>query len=454
METDFKKDFDTIVIGGGASGMMAAISASEADQKVLIIEKNEVLGKKLSITGGGRCNILNLELDIHKLLKNYGNKKSDYDFLYSPFSIFGVKETIEFFKNIGIEIFEEIKKDNNGKIIENRKRAFPVSQSAINVRDKMLNKILKNKVEILYNTKIEEIIFNNSKIEGIVLPPPSGAGRTNEIYTAKKYILATGGYGKPETGSTGDGFNFIKKINKNNTKKDWNIKINESTPDLLPVISKDRFIKELSGMSIENIKITFFVDDVKKKVLKYNKNNLESQNRILFTHFGLSGPTIINNSRFIKEYLKEGNVYIEIDLFPKFNEKELDLFLLNIFEKNKNKKLKNVLKEIYDGNILENIFYGFVFAPPSGVGGTVFLERQINSISKYERKNIINLFKKIKININAMASDEKAIVSDGGIDLKEIDFKNMSLKKIPNLFVTGDLLDISRPSGGFSLQLC
>jgi len=396
MKENFKNDFDTIIIGGGASGMMAAISASEAGQKVLIIEKNEVLGKKLSITGGGRCNILNLELDIHKLLKNYGNKKSDYDFLYSPFSTFGVKETIEFFKNINIEIFEEIKKDNNGKIVENRKRAFPVSQSAIDVRDKMLNKILKNKVEILYNRKIEEIIFNNSKIEGIVLTPTSETGETNKIYCAKKYILATGGYDKPETGSTGDGFNFIKQINKNNTKKDWNIKINESTPGLLPVISKDRFIKELSGMSIENIKITFFVDNIKKKVLKYNKNNLESQNRILFTHFGLSGPTIINNSKFIKEYLKEGETYIEIDLFPKLNEKELDDFILNIFENNKNKKLKNVLKEIYDGNILENIFYGFVFAPPfGGWRGCIF--RKTNKFYFKRRKKKYNKsFKKSK----------------------------------------------------------
>jgi len=412
-------NYDVIIIGGGASGMMAGVvAAREArGQKILIIEKNSSLGEKLKITGGGRCNIFNAEYDTKVLLKNYGEGEK---YLHSLFSKFDVSDTEKFFKDIGIEIK-----------IEDRKRAFPKSERAVDVFEALNKEIIKNSVEIKYESKVEQILFSEGIVSGIKI------FNDKNIYTAKKYILSTGGYSHPETGSTGDGFKFLE----NN-----NIKINKPTPSLVPVIVTDNWVKGLTGKSIENIKLTFFVDGIKKKLIKVDK---ETKNRILFTHFGLSGPTILNNSKLISDWIKEGSVVLSLDLFPNLDEGDLDKNLLSIFDQNKNKILKNVLKEIYPGNILEEIFLD-----KDNILNSISLDREINDIKKEERKLIIKTLKSLTINISGLMGYDKAIIADGGVDLSEIDFTNMSLKKIQNLYVTGDILDIVRPSGGYSLQLC
>lgn len=410
-------DYDTIVIGGGASGIFAAIFASEENKKVLLLEKNKTLGAKLKITGGSRCNILNAELDKNILLSNY---KEASKYLHSPFSKFGVEETIKYFSSLGIDIK-----------VEDRKRAFPKSEKATDVFKSLEAQLIKNKVDIKTNTAVEKIIIRNGEVKGIKLFDDT------EIITADKYILSTGGYSHPETGSTGDGFNFLKE---------HKIKIDEATPSLVPIAVREEWVKNLSGKTIENLKITFFVDEVKRKVLK---TDIQNKNRILFTHFGLSGPTILNNSKYISDFLHEGSVTISLDLFPDKNEKELDDFLLSVFDRNKNKILKNILNEIYPGNILEEIF-----PDQSSLLSKISISREVNDIKKEERKMMVKTLKNLIINVDTLMGFDKAIIADGGVDISEIDFESMSLKKIKNLCVTGDMLNISRPSGGYSLQIC
>jgi predicted Rossmann fold flavoprotein len=430
--------YDTIIIGGGASGMMAGIVAARAGGRVLIIEKNASMGEKLKITGGGRCNIFNAEEDVRILLKNYGENQK---YLHSPFAKFGTPETKNFFQEIGIEVKTE-----------DRKRAFPISEKALDVYKALEKKLIENNVEIKLNSSVESLALAS-------LPEGEGprVGLKNveyvkiknddKIYTAKKYILATGGYSHPETGSTGDGFKFLKSLN-------LGIDIVEPTPSLVPVTVSNEWVKKLTGKTVENLKMTFFVDGVKKKVLKYKKSieqtegykNAVAGNRILFTHFGLSGPTILNASKEISDWLKEGEVVLSLDLFPQFDEKEFDKFLLNIFEENKNAVLQNILKKIYPGNILTEIFADNL--------PNLDLEKQVNDVRVSERKDVCRVLKNLPIAITGLMGFDKAIIADGGVNVDEVNFENMSLKKIPNLHITGDMLNINRPSGGYSLQLC
>ena len=419
--------YDTVIIGGGASGMMAA-SVESSSAKVLILEKNSELGKKLKITGGGRCNILNAEMDMRKLLKNYGTSEK---YLQTAFSIFGVQDTTHFFSKIGIEIK-----------IEDRKRAFPKSERALDVFNALEKELIKNKVEVKLNTKIQEIIIDNYKVVGIKI---LNENKEMEIFTADKYILSTGGYSHPETGSTGDGFRFLK---------DAGIKISEASPSLVPISVSQAWVKSLSGKTIENLKLTFYIDGIKKKVIK---NNLETKNRILFTHFGLSGPTILNTSKLISDWMHEGKTSLSIDLFPELDEKGLDDFLLNIFDNNKNKIFKNILNDIYAGNILENIFLDKNFCIENNFESgdeKNILNKEVNNINKGERRKLVNIFKNLKVNITGLMGFDKAIIADGGIEPNEINWDNMSLKRLSNMRVTGDMINITRPSGGYSLQLC
>lgn len=439
--------YDTIIIGGGSSGMMAA---NVALGRTLILEKNSELGKKLKITGGGRCNILNAEMDPKRLLKNYGSSEK---YLHTPFSMFDVQDTIDFFKNLGIEIK-----------IEDRKRAFPKSERALDVFLALEKDLEKNKVEVKYNTEIQEIIINNYKVEGIKILKQNenkkdikeSSTKDNlenfEILTADKYIMSTGGYSHPETGSTGDGFKFLK---------DSGIKISEASPSLVPISVSNTWVKNLSGKTIENIKLTFYVDGIKKKIIKSKaekdidisnasayKNSVEN-NRVLFTHFGLSGPTILNNSKLISDWMHEGEVTLLIDLFPHLDEKGLDGYLLNIFDNNKNKIFRNILNEICAGNTLEEIFLD-----KNNNLSDIDLGKEVNMISKSERRKLVNVFKNLKVNITGLMGFDKAIIADGGIDASEINWDNMSLKRLSNMRVTGDMINITRPSGGYSLQLC
>lgn len=401
--------YDAIVIGGGASGMMAALSLGLRNKKVLLIEKNKTLGAKVKISGGGRCNISNANFDKHDFLKNYGEYAP---FLYSTFSQFGVRDTFNFFEERGLPL-----------VVEAYGRAFPKSQKSTDVIKFFLNLLKINKVEILTNTTVTKIIHENNTIQNILV------GQT--FYQAHNYILATGGVSHPETGSTGDGFSWLSDLGH---------EVKPPTPTIVPVATSDKWIHLNSGISLPNIKITFY----KEENNKYKKAFFKKGN-ILCTHFGLSGPLILNSSSLIWDLLQEGNVKAQIDLYPDMEINILDEHIRNIFDNNKNKILKNVLREILPAGSLRGI---------STLLRDLDLEKKIHNITKTERRKLVDLFKSLPVTITHLMGYDKAVIADGGVILEEIDTKTMRSKIIQNLFITGDLLNINRPSGGYSLQLC
>ncbi|MEI7709521.1 MAG: aminoacetone oxidase family FAD-binding enzyme [bacterium] len=400
--------FDVIVVGGGASGMMAAGAAAALGKKVLLLEKNRELGKKLKITGGGRCNITNAEEDVRVLLKKYGSAEQ---FLYSSFSQFGVKETFDFFE-----------KRNLPLVVQARKRAFPHTEKAFDVF-KVLEKYIKTgEVVIKTNSPVRKISKIGNKITGM-----QTSGDEKETYTANSYILATGGNSHPETGSTGDGFKWLTDLGH---------KVKPPTPTIVPIAVEDEWVKSLSGISIPNMKITFYMDGVKK----FNQTG-----KILFTHFGLSGPLILNLAGKIGDLLEEGIVTAKIDLYPDLDESKLEKKILKVFDDNKNKMLKNIFGQLV----------------PDGTAKAILpllkntdIETKVHSVSRESRKGLIALLKALPVTVTGLMGFDRAVVADGGVDLSEIDTKTMRSKKLENLFITGDLLHINRPSGGYSLQLC
>ena len=397
--------YDIAVIGGGPSGMMAAGKAAELGASVILIEKNATLGKKLLITGGGRCNVTNACFDMKQFLDKF---KDDKKFLFSPFSKFSAKDTVEFFNNHGMETK-----------VEANNRVFPLSNSAQSVFDVMVNYIKNNKVTILNNSSVKGFTIDNGLITAINL-------RDKKTIKARSYILATGGKSRPETGSTGEGFNWLKEIGHT---------IIEPSAALVPLIIKDKWVHTLSGISLEEVKITTYLS---------NRPQSKNKGKILFTHFGLSGPMILNMSKDVGELLKYGEVTMLLDLAPPLDMGVLDKRLQEVLKVHQNKKIKNSLSEIVPQAIAP------IIIKLSGVDP----EKPVNILSKDERLTIVRLIKNLPMTVTGLMGEEKAIITSGGVDLHEIDFKTMQSSKYPNLFIVGDVLNIDRPSGGYSLQLC
>ncbi len=406
MSIDVKDD--VIVIGGGASGMMAAGRASERGLKVLLIEKNKELGKKLSITGGGRCNILNAEDDTKKLLENYGDASK---FLHSSFAQHGMKDSMKFFEDRNLPI-----------VVEARKRAFPESQDARDVTKVMKKYVTDHNVELKLNTRVQRFMIEDGEITGI---------KTNKgIFRAKNYILSTGGSAREDTGSTGEGVQWLKELGHT---------VHEPNPNIVPLTVEDEWVKGLSGTTLSFMKITFGSD--RKKI----NGRFSMKGKILFTHFGLSGPLILNSAYKVKQLLKHGHVKATIDMYPDTEVGTLRNRLLELFNVNKNKTLKNILKEFVPHGMTE------------GVLSQISPELQnmkVHSVGKDERNALADRLKAMPLTINGTMGMDWAVISDGGVDLKEIDMKTMCSKLHNNLYFTGDVLNINRPSGGYSLQLC
>ncbi len=403
--------YDVIVIGGGASGMMAALSLGLRNKKILLIEKNKNLGEKVKISGGGRCNITNKTFDKHLFLKNYGDAAP---FLFSPFSQFNVEDTINFFESRGLPLK-----------VEAQNRMFPKTEKATDVVKFFLKYLKDNNVSILTNSIVKKIIHNDGLISGVLVG--------NTEYKAKNYILATGGISHPETGSTGDGFNWLEDLGH---------KVKEPSPTIVPIATSDEWIHAMPGISLPDIKITFYLYKEENNKLK---KVFFKKGKVLCTHFGLSGPLILNSSSQVWDLLQEGKVIAKIDLYPDMEINILDEHIRNIFDNNRNKILKNVLKEILPDGSLRGI---------SLLLFEIDLEKKIHNITKLERRKLVDVFKNLPVNITNLMGYDKAVIADGGVMLDEIDTKTMRSKLIKNLFITGDLLNINRPSGGYSLQLC
>ncbi len=398
------KIYDVIVVGGGPSGMMAAGRAAELGAKVLLLEKNDKLGKKLLITGGGRCNITNAEFDIRKLVSKYGPKGKA---LFGSFTRFGVEDTLEFFNSRGLPTK-----------IELEKRAFPQSNKAKDVWSLLIEYLKQNKVEIVSGEAVKKILNEENLIKGVVTK--------NKTYTAKNYIITTGGKSRPETGSTGEGFEWMRKLGHS---------VEESDPALVPVRIQEDWVKKLSGLSFTDIKLTIFQD---------NKKQESRLGKMLFTHFGISGPLVLNMSKNIAELYKYAPVKLELDLYPALDLTALDKKLLDHLSGGLNKKIKNILGGIVPPRMIPAILQLTNIDP--NIEG--------NSLAKTQRRQITALIKALPMSVAGFLGVEKAIVTSGGVSLKEIDFKTMQSKLYSNLFLAGDILNFDRPSGGFSLQIC
>lgn len=399
------QEYEVVVIGGGAAGMMAACVSGGEGKRTLLLEQNNKLGEKLRISGGGRCNILNAEENTRTLLENFGEASK---FLFSPFSQFGMQETWEYFESQGLPL-----------MVEERKRAFPQSESAEDVCTFFKQLLEKNKVEVRKNVTVTELVKRSNTITKIVTSKGDFVGNS--------VILATGGVSKPETGSTGDGFKWLAKLGHT---------VFEPRPTIVPLKVQEKWSRNLSGISLQDAVITFRRGKEKK---------FSVQGPILFTHFGLSGPTILNAAAKVQDYLYAGSVEARIDIFPNKTIGALDTELLDLFEQNKNKDARNALKELL---------------PPGTV--EVFLSRitdmtedtKVHSITKEQRSELAHFLKQIPLTISGLMDPEHAVIADGGVDLTEIDTKTMHSKVLENVFIIGDLLHIRRPTGGYSLQLC
>lgn len=400
------KKYDVIVIGGGPSGMMAGGRAGEVGAKVLILEKNNRLGKKLSITGGRRCNITNAEFDNSIFIQNFKDAQS---FLSVALSKYSVKDTFDFFEGRGLPL-----------MVEDRKRAFPQSEKAEDVCKVLVDYIEESgNVDVQLNAEVVSLVMSDGKLVGVKT--------TLETFLADKIILATGGLAAPDTGSTGEGLSMLSSIG--HTVKD-------PDPSLVPLKSPTKWVHDLSGTTVDNVTLRFTQND---EIMH------ETQGRILFTHFGISGPTVINSARIAKDLLKGGQISASIDLYPNRSFKQLDGMVRAILERNAKKLLKSLIKELVQNKLGDTI----VKLMEPGVG-----ELKASSVSKSQRHDLVHILKDLNFPITDTMGLAYSIVADGGVSPEEVDFENMTSILFPNLYLIGDTININRPSGGFSLQLC
>lgn len=391
-----------IVIGGGPAGMMAAIRAAENSAEVILFEKNNRLGKKLSITGKGRCNLTNIA-DVPEVVKNIpGNGK----FLYSALKNFTTADTINFFESLGLKTK-----------IERGGRVFPESDSAAEVIDVLTKKLALLNVDVQLNSKVTEIISDGKKILGVEVG--------KKFFYSDRIILATGGASYPATGSTGDGFKFAKKLGHTVTK---------IFPALVPLEVEEDFIKILQGLSLKNVRVTLNAD---------NKKIREIFGEMLFTHFGISGPIILTLSGEVAKLLDEKKfVEILINLKPALTAEQLDARILRDFEKFKRKSIKNSLVELLPQKLIP-IILDLSYIDE---------EKKVDEVSKIERRKLVEVLQNLPLTVTKTRPIDEAIVTAGGVSVKEIDPKTMQSKILQGLYIIGEVADVDGFTGGFNLQ--
>ena len=400
-----------IVIGGGPAGMMSAISSAESGNDVTIIEKMQSLGRKLLITGKGRCNITS-SLDMDEFIKNIpGNGM----FLYSAFKNYTNQDIIKLLKEEGLEVKEE-----------RGNRIFPVTDKSLDVLKCFEKKLKSLNVNIILNTKVKEILVEDNIVKGVKTE--------KEIINADKVILATGGKSYPLTGSTGDGYVMAQKLGHTVTK------IN---PSLVPLETFDKeTCKNLQGLSLKNVQIEL-IDKNKNKVI------YEDFGEMLFTHFGVSGPTILSSSAHLVRYkniqqlFNENKISLKIDFKPALSEEKLNDRILRDFNEEKNKMFRNSLDKLLPQKLIPTII------KISGIDPN----KKVNEITKIERKNLVKLLKNFEITIKGFRNIDEAIITSGGIKIKEINPKTMESKIIKGLYFAGEIIDVDAYTGGFNLQI-
>ena len=406
------------IIGGGPAGMMAAISASKNNNEVYLLEKNNRLGKKLLITGKGRCNITS-SLNIKDFIANVpGNGK----FLYSAFSNYTNIDIINFLKEKGVEVKEE-----------RGNRIFPTSDKSMDVLNAFERELKLKQVKIKFNAKVTNIEVKDGKVKKVCYIDENGKDKSIEV---DKVILATGGNTYSATGSTGDGYKLAEKLRHTITK---------IRPSLVPLTSNNQSLKickDLQGLSLRNVSIKL-KDECKNKII------YEDFGEMLFTHFGISGPTILSASahllryKNIDELLKNQKIKLIVDLKPALSMEKLDLRVQRDFEEEKNKEFKNSLNNLLPQKLINTIVELSNINP----------EKKVNEIKKEERLELISLLKNFTITISGFRPLDEGIVTSGGISIKEINPKTMESKIIKNLFFAGEVIDVDAYTGGFNLQI-
>ena len=387
--------------------MLAAISAARQKNSVTLIEKNSILGKKMLITGKGRCNITS-SVDMEDFIKNIpGNGR----FLYSSFQNFTNQDIIDLLEKNGLKVKEE-----------RGNRIFPVTDKAQSVVDALIKEIKKYNIDVKLNKKVSEVLTKAGEVCGVKL-------ENGEIVNASKVILATGGKSYPATGSTGDGYDIAEKLGHT---------IVSPKGSLVPLTADVELCQSLQGLSLRNVKI--LIKDVEN-----NKKIYEDFGEMLFTHFGLSGPTILSASAHLLRYKNFGknNIKLFIDLKPALDEESLDLRIRRDFEEFKNKEFKNSLEKLLPQKMIPVIIELSKIKP----------EKKVNEITREERLTLVQLIKKFEVTITGFRPVEEAIVTAGGISIKEINPKTMESKIVSGLYFAGEVIDVDAYTGGFNLQI-
>ena len=394
---------NVIVVGGGAAGMMAAVFAARNGQNVQLLEKNEKLGKKLFITGKGRCNITNAA-DIEDL---FTAVTSNPKFLYSGFYSFTNQQVIDFFEELGVKTK-----------IERGERVFPVSDHSSDVIAAFSRELKSLGVAVSLHTEVGELLCEQDKVCGVLLT-------NGKKMKADAVIVATGGISYPSTGSTGDGYRFARETGH---------RVTELLPSLVPMEVRQWYAKELQGLSLRNIEIR--ITDGKKKLY-------EEFGEMLFTHYGVTGPVILSASSVVGKTLRKKELTLHIDLKPALSEEQLDKRILREFDANHNKQYKNSIDSLFPAK-LKPIMIELSEIEP---------EKKVNEITKEERQRLVHLIKDFTMTLTGLRGYNEAIITKGGVSVKEIDPGTMESKKMKGLYFAGEVLDLDAVTGGYNLQI-
>ena len=392
-----------IVIGGGPAGMMAAYAAASAGNEVTLLEQNEKLGKKLFITGKGRCNITNAS-DMDHL---FANVMSNRKFLYSAFYTFDNQQVISFFENQGVHTK-----------VERGNRVFPASDHSSDVIAALSRALRKQNVDVHLHTKVQSLLIKEGTVCGVAL----SGGKTMD---ADSVIVATGGISYPSTGATGDGYRMAA---------DSGHKLVKSTPSLVPFETREEWTRELQGLSLRNVTVSIY--NGKKKLY-------EDFGEMLFTHFGVSGPLILSASGMIKASQFEQKLEMYIDLKPALDAEQLDKRILREFDAAMNKQFKNVIGSLMPAKMIP------VMIRLSGIDP----DKKVNEISREERQRLVSQLKKLPMTITGLRGWNEAIITKGGVSVKDINPSTMESKKIAHLYFCGEVLDLDALTGGYNLQI-
>ena len=397
-----------IVVGGGAAGMFAAIAAAKNGHQVTLYEKNEKLGKKIFITGKGRCNITNAA-DMEEL---FDAVVTNSKFLYSSFYGYTNQNVIDFFEDAGVPVK-----------IERGNRVFPISDHSSDVIRALEREMKKVGVKVCLNTEVKSVEAEKGKFNKVVLKDAT-------TQTADACIVATGGLSYRSTGSTGDGFRFAENVGH---------KVTQCFPSLVPMETKEPWICELQGLSLRN---------VEAKILDGKKELYKDFGEMLFTHFGVSGPLIISASSYVGKKFMDKNgqkkeLTLEIDLKPALTEEQLDQRVLRDFEENHNRQFKNAITKLFPTKLI----------PVMLELGGIDPEKKVNSIEKEERKQFVHLIKYFRMTLTGLRDYPEAIITKGGVNVKEIDPGTMESKLVKGLYFAGEVLDLDALTGGFNLQI-